>query len=77
MTPSEQDKCQPIKYVLFDFAKRTGSFGPIGRSTGAKAIVDVLTKSGVAERREIPVRLALGSDPSEPHRYGGLIDRVE
>ena len=25
---------QPIKYVLFDFAKRTGSFGPIGRSTG-------------------------------------------
>ena len=23
--------CQPIKYVLFGFAKRTGSFGPIGR----------------------------------------------
>lgn len=23
--------CQPIKYVLFSFAKRTGFFGPIGR----------------------------------------------
>ena len=26
--------CQPIKYVLFGFAKRTGSFGPIRCSTG-------------------------------------------
>jgi hypothetical protein len=25
--------CQPIKYVLFGFAKRTGLFGPIGHST--------------------------------------------
>ena len=25
--------CQPIKYVLFGSANRTGSFGPIGRST--------------------------------------------
>ena len=27
------DHCQPIKYVLSGFARRTGSFGPIGRST--------------------------------------------
>lgn len=29
---------------------------------GCKVIVDVLTKSGVAEGREVPVRVALGSD---------------
>lgn len=29
---------------------------------GARVIVDVLTQSGVAEGREIPLRLALGSD---------------
>jgi len=28
--------CQPIKYVLSGFARRTGSFGPIGRSTGGQ-----------------------------------------
>lgn len=31
---------------------------------GAKVIVDVLTKSGVAEGREIPIRLVLGADCS-------------
>ncbi|CAM1504677.1 Fc.00g022680.m01.CDS01 [Cosmosporella sp. VM-42] len=29
---------------------------------GAKVVVDVLTKTGVAEGREIPIRLALGTD---------------
>ncbi|CAI6337638.1 unnamed protein product [Periconia digitata] len=29
---------------------------------GAKILVDILTKSGVAEGKEIPVRIALGSD---------------
>lgn len=29
---------------------------------GSKIVVDVLTKSGVAEGKEIPVRVALGSD---------------
>jgi len=27
-----ETKCQPMKYVLFGFAKRTGLFGSIGRS---------------------------------------------
>ena len=31
--------CQPIKYVLFGFAKRTGSFGPMGRSTRVKEAI--------------------------------------
>ena len=35
--------CQPIKYVLFGFAKRTGSFGPIGRSTAALKYFACLT----------------------------------
>ncbi|OCK98829.1 uncharacterized protein K441DRAFT_654214 [Cenococcum geophilum 1.58] len=30
---AETPKCQPIKYVLFGFAKRTSLFEPIGRST--------------------------------------------
>lgn len=29
---------------------------------GCKVIVDILTRSGVAEGREVPVRIALGSD---------------
>lgn len=31
---------------------------------GAKVLIDVLTKSGVAEGKEVPMRLALGSDSS-------------
>ena len=34
LVESKLRTCQPIKYVLFGFAKRTGSFGPMGRSTG-------------------------------------------
>jgi len=29
---------------------------------GCKVVVDILTKSGVAEGREVPLRIALGSD---------------
>lgn len=29
---------------------------------GAKVLVDILTRTGVAEGREVPVRVALGSD---------------
>ena len=31
---------------------------------GAKVIVDVLTKSGAAEGKEVPMRVALGADSS-------------
>jgi hypothetical protein len=31
--PAPGGVCQPIKYILSGFARRTGSFGPIGRST--------------------------------------------
>lgn len=31
---------------------------------GSKVIVDILTKSGVAEGRNVPIRVALGSDAS-------------
>jgi len=42
------DFCQSIKYVLFGFAKRTGSFRPIGRST-TLVYFYIILKAGLHE----------------------------
>jgi NAD(P)-dependent dehydrogenase (short-subunit alcohol dehydrogenase family) len=44
------------------FLAQTNNNQPGDVLKGAKAIVDVLTQSGAAEGREIPLRLVLGTD---------------
>jgi hypothetical protein len=43
---------------------------------GAKIIVDILTESGVAEGRQVPERVALGSD-CVPYIRGKLVETEE
>lgn len=47
-----------------DVLKKTDNNQPGDVVKGSKVIVDILTRSGVAEGREVPIRVALGSDSS-------------
>ena len=49
-------RCQPIKYVLSGFVRRTGSFGPIGRSTEGHVTIGVSRVGNVSKDLRYGVR---------------------
>lgn len=55
--------------------EQTDNRQPGDVAKGAKVIVDVLTQTGVAEGREIPVRVVLGADA--PPVVRGKLERTE
>jgi NAD(P)-dependent dehydrogenase (short-subunit alcohol dehydrogenase family) len=72
MTEEYKDTAIPI---VRDALAKANNNQPGDPKKGAKIIVDVLTKTGVAEGKEIPLRLVLGNDAFQTIK--GKLDSTE